>query len=310
MRRRPRAPRRPCSRLTQELSTADVLRRLRRRRSRRTAAASRSRPSRTDVPADAAVPDRRRPVAGRGLPELYLVDLDGQSLRRVTARSTAAPSPLGRSRAPVRRRRRVAVVRRDRAPAGVRLAGRRTSSPATATTPTTCSCVTDTAPPAGVPGRTAISPPPRRPADRARLDAGRCAPSRRRTGRCASTPTSRAPASLRATVRATVPVTRHVRVRKRGGGHRTVTRRVLAQRQVALKSARPRGARAVAPVAEGDQVLHVARQGDRRALRDRDGDVHRARPQGAQGHAGHALPHRAGQDHQEDQDHQEERPKR
>ena len=43
-------------------------------------------------------------------------------------------------------------------------------------------------------------------------------------------------------MRATVPVTRHVRVRKKGGGHRTVARRVLVQRQVALRSGRPRAA--------------------------------------------------------------------
>jgi Tol biopolymer transport system component len=177
------------------------------------------------------------------LSELYLVDLDGQSLRRVSTTVDDGPSRVGGGGDGA------AVQGVGAASPSFDATGRRLAfdSPAAnlvsgdANGANDVFLITDTAPPAGVPGRTAISPPPPGPAiSRTWRWALRAVARKDGTVRLdADLPGA---GTLKATVRATVPVTRHVRVRKKGGGHRTVARRVLAQRQVALRSGRPRAA--------------------------------------------------------------------
>jgi hypothetical protein len=173
------------------------------------------------------------------LPELYLVDLDGQSLRRVSRTVDGGPSTDGH-------------------PGGTNpFAPSYPSFDATGhmvawVTPAAnlvavdanqaadAFLVEDRVPPAGVPGRVDIAPPP---APRTIPRTWRLAlrAVARRDGTVRLDATVPGAGVLRATATATVPVTRHVKVRRRGGGRRTVTRRVLARRQVAKASLVARG---------------------------------------------------------------------
>jgi hypothetical protein len=178
-----------------------------------------------------------------GVTELYLVDLDGQTLRRATTTTDNGPSRLGGGGDGT------GGTGVGAASPSFDATGRVLAfdSPAANLVPGDANLandaflLTDTAPPPGIPGRTEISPPPPGPQiARAWTWALRAVAQKDGTVRLdAAVPGAGA---LKATVKATVPVTRHVKVRKKGGGHRTVTRRVLVQRQVALRSARPRGA--------------------------------------------------------------------
>jgi Tol biopolymer transport system component len=223
-------------RLTEELSTSDVLGIFDAAiapNGRRVAFAT----SRTDFALTPPFLTGGVPSQAGGLLELYFVDLDGQSLRRVSTTIDGAPAGLMGARGGP-----VVGASPSFDATGRLLAFDSTADnlvPGDTNNAKDAFLLTDSAPPAGVPGRTEISPAPLGPQiQRAWTWALRAVAQKDGTVRLdADVPGAGA---LKATVRATVPVTRHVRVRKHGGGHRTVTRRVLAQRQVALKSARPR----------------------------------------------------------------------
>jgi Tol biopolymer transport system component len=175
------------------------------------------------------------------LAELYLVDLDGQSLRRLSTTTNGGPSSLDGSDNGANQGQGAASPSFDTtgkllafdSPAQDLVAGDTNDA-------NDAFLVTDTSPPAGVPGRTEISPPPPGPViPRAWTWALRAVAQKDGTVRFdADLPGA---GTVKVTARATVPVVKHVRIRKKHGGHRTITRTVLEQRQVALKSTRPRG---------------------------------------------------------------------
>ncbi|WP_027007849.1 hypothetical protein [Conexibacter woesei] len=172
--------------------------------------------------------------AQKGQQELYLVDLGDNTLRRVSRTVDGGPSlPPG-------------VTRADSdgaASPSFDATGRMLAfdSPARnlvavdANGANDVFLLTDAAPPLGAPGQSVISARPPNPAiPRAWTMALRAVAQKDGTVRLdADVP---GPGVLRATVQATVPVTRHVRVRAAHGRHRTVTRRVLVRRQVAVRS--------------------------------------------------------------------------
>ena len=173
------------------------------------------------------------------LPELYLVDLDGQSLRRVSRTVDGGASTDGHPGGtnpftpsyP-------SFDATGRMVAWVSAADNLVAVDANGAAD--AFLVEDRVPPAGVPGRVDISAPPPAPVvPRAWTLALRAVGLRDGTVRFDATVPG--VGVLRATITATVPVVRHVAVRKRGGGHRTVTRRVLARRQVAARSLVVRG---------------------------------------------------------------------
>ena len=174
------------------------------------------------------------PPAQAGLQELWLADLDGQTLRRLSRTVDGGPAMLPGSGGGL-----------AGGPASPSFdAGGRTiafDSAASnlvavdANNATDAFVVREHTPPAGTLGRVDITPPP-------------AAPAIPRTWRFSLRAVAQKDGSvrldadvpgagvLRATVRATVPVVKHVKVKQRGGGHRTVTKRVLSRRQVAVAS--------------------------------------------------------------------------
>jgi hypothetical protein len=181
------------------------------------------------------------PPAQPDLPELYLVDLDGQSLQRISTTTDGGPSTLGPAGpAP-------GTPTGPMAPS-FDASGRMLAfdSPARnlvavdANQANDAFLVEDHPAPVGTPGRVDIGPPPAAPqVARAWRVALRAVAQRDGSVRLdADCPGA---GVLRATVQATVPVWRTVKVRKRGGGHRSVRRRILAKRQVAVASMVVRG---------------------------------------------------------------------
>jgi hypothetical protein len=176
-----------------------------------------------------------RPPAQPGVAELWLVDLDGQTLQRLSTPVDGGPSTLSPNTA----------VAGPSGPASPTFDATGTlvafDSPASnlvavdANNANDAFLVRDTAPPAGVPGRVDLGAPPPAPViPRAWRMAVRAVAQRDGTVRLdADVPGA---GVARATVRATVPVWKTTKVKQRGGGHRTVRRRVLASRQVAVVS--------------------------------------------------------------------------
>ncbi len=180
------------------------------------------------------------PPAVVGLPELWLVDLDGNTLQRLSRTVDGGPSVLG--------------------PTGVPSGNPAPTSPSFDATGRMVAWVSaaanlvavdengapdaflveDRAAPSGTPGRFDISTPPAAPAvPRAWKLALRAVAQR--DGSVRFDATVPGPGVLRATVRATVPVIKRVTVKTRGGHHRTVRRRVLSRRQVGVASLVARG---------------------------------------------------------------------
>jgi hypothetical protein len=174
------------------------------------------------------------PPAVIGQPELWLIDLDGNTLQRLSR--TVDGGPSGES---------TGVPSANPSPTSPSFdtTGRMVAwvSPASNLVPVDANGASDaflvedrTAPP-GTPGRFDISTPPAVPTvPRAWKLALRAVAQR--DGSVRFDATVPGAGVLRATVRATVPVTKRVKVKTRGGRYKTVRRRVLSRRQVAVAS--------------------------------------------------------------------------
>ncbi|HWI71787.1 MAG TPA: hypothetical protein VNT55_07515 [Baekduia sp.] len=180
------------------------------------------------------------PPAVVGRQELWLVDLDGSTLQRLSRTVDGGPASDGTKLTPP-------PFPPPSSPS-FDATGRMVAWDSDAANlvavdanhATDTFMVVDQAVPAGTPGRVDIAPPPPVPEiPRAWRLALRAVAQR--DGSVRFDATVPGAGVLRATVQATVPVTKHVKVRTRGGGHRTVRRRVLSKRQVAVASLVARG---------------------------------------------------------------------
>ncbi len=186
-----------------------------------------------------------------GLPELWLVDLNGNTLQRLSRTVDGGPSggsELEEAAAPTS----PSFDATGRMVVWVSAAANLVDVDANGVPD--AFLVEDRAAPSGTPGRFDISTPPVAPVvPRAWKLALRAVAQRDGSVRLDAT----VPGAgvLRATVKATVPVTKRVTVRTRGGHRKTVRRRMLAKRQIAVASLVARGGEARAADRARDQGL-------------------------------------------------------
>jgi Tol biopolymer transport system component len=169
-----------------------------------------------------------------GVAELWLVDLAGQTLQRLSRTVDAGPSSAGTVGSGTQLE--PSSPSMDATGHLIAWVSKATNLVAVdANGAGDAFLVEDRAVPPGAPGRVEISPPPAAPrVARAWTLALRAVSGR--DGSLRFDATVPGAGVLRATVTATVPVTKRVTVRTRGGKRRTVRRKVLVKRQVAVAS--------------------------------------------------------------------------